>query len=230
MLFNKLAGATTAAPIVLTYGGQISSTTDLSSYSLSVPIGAAPATGVDRFVVIGIIAAAASGTSVLNSVTIGGQSASFVTSGNLAGSNNLSFAYAVVNTGTTVTCVATYNITMQRCQMAGYGLVGVVTRIPSASQYAFAQTVAGASGATSATVSTSKGGASVLIASVRNTSGFSSASGQGTLTNNFSTTLEAATANAGWSESGLTTVASQTYSATAASIANGRGIGIITFR
>lgn len=229
MLFNKLAGATTAAPIALTYGGTVSSTTDLSSYSLSVPIGAAPSTGVDRFVVIGILGASAS-ASALNSVTIGGQSASFVTGNNLAGSNTLSFAYAVVNTGTTVTCVATYSVTMQRCLMAGYGLIGVITRIPSASQYAFAQTVAGASGATSATVSTSKGGASILIASVRNSGGFSSASGQGTLTSNFSTLLESVTTDAGWSESGLTTVASQTYSATAANTANGRGIGIITFR
>ncbi len=230
MLFNKLTSASSASSIALTYGGTVSSTTDLSSYSLTVPIGPTAPAGVDRFVVIGIIAAAASGTPVLNSVLINGFGSSFVSSSVLAGNNLVSFAYFVVNNGITATCVATYSQTMQRCQMVGYGLVGVISRTPSASQYAFAQTVANVSGATSATVSTARGGASILLATVRNGSGFSSSSGQGTLTSNFANILEINTSNAGWSESGLNTVASQTYSATAASILNGRGIGVITFR
>jgi hypothetical protein len=226
---HRMRAASLAVPVSLTFGGTATSTTDLGAYTLSVSVGSAPPAGVNRVVVIGIIGQVSSGSPTISSVTIGGNSASFVASSGLDGQQVVGFAWAIVNAGTSLSCVVTFGQTQQRCRLFGYGLTGVTWATPPASAYAFASTAGGVSGATQASITMQKGGASILLAAVRNTSGFSAPAGQGTLTENNAATIESAASTAVWSEAS-TRPAVQTYSATAANTANSRAIGVIHWR
>jgi hypothetical protein len=229
MLANILKGASAAAQQVgLTYNATASNTTDASTYNFaSISIGSAPSAGVNRLVVVAIAATQGTGTATISSVSINGNSASFFTS-NLAsglGGNNIGFAYAVVNSGTTASVDVTFAVTQQRVRIYSYSVLGADTL--AAANFDFNNIAGGTPGSPTVSLDVTRKGATIVVGISRTTSGFTSVAGQGTLTQNEVSTLESQVTIGTWSEL-ISTTTLQTYSITAAGNASARAIGVLT--
>lgn len=111
--------------MALTYRTIVGSTSGLSSYTLSaVPIGTASSS---RYVVIAMSAKFLGTTAAsISTLTIGGVSATIVTTATGTGSNiaTTTLAYALVPTGTTADIVVTYSRAALRCAAAVWTISG----------------------------------------------------------------------------------------------------------
>jgi hypothetical protein len=229
MLATYLKGASAVTQQVdLTYNATASSATDASTYNFaSISIGAAPSAGVNRLVVIAIAGQQGSLNTGISSVSINGSSVSFFTSNLLAGNggNTIGFAYAVVNSGTTASVDVTFVNTLQRVRIYSYSVVGAGSL--AASNFGFDNIIGGTSGNPTVSLDVFRKGVTIVVGISRNSSGFTSVSGQNTLTQNEVSTLEGISTVGTWSEL-ISTTTLQSYSLTAVGTSNGRSIGVLT--
>lgn len=230
MLSQKLLGTNgeSSPPVVLSYNGFATNTSNSTSYSGSINIGAAPSVGVDRLVVLAFTSTiGVAGIGVTNATINGAPATFYAGSGSPGGGINIGYAFAVVNSGTTASYSIAFPTSQQRFQIFSYSLTNVVS-LPDVSQFQFTSISSGPAGFTSVSVSVATGGASIMVACVRDTSGAISASGQGVLTENRVNTLESLITNGAFSESDLNSAA-QTYGITLSTTVT-RAIGVLTLR
>lgn len=105
------------APLVSTYTGAVSNVSNLTSYSLSLPIGTASA---DRYVVFAIMTR---GGGAQSSVTIGGNAAVSLSTQSAIGLYRSSGA---ITSGTTATVAVTSATAANNCLIYGWSITGAV--------------------------------------------------------------------------------------------------------